>query len=338
MFLVALLVGLCMPTMAQRSYTFNAATYNVDGLPQELLNFQINKGGMEEEGATQMAGKLKIENWDIIGIAEDFNYHDQLTNPLVGYYHVGSHSGKVVSLDMLTDSPNGLGFLLAKAGDYPKYSNETTINFTSRNGSIADGDIFIRKAFRYYTVELAEGVAIDVYVLHMDAGSEDADIKAREAQLVQLRDYIKNNNKGRHILILGDTNCRYTRENMKTLFIDGLHSADNTLTVRDAWVEMMWGGRYPTYGSGAMMTHEYGDQRGEVVDKVLYIENSKSPFSITLNRYERDMTFPVTDHYPVVANFTITVPTGSQVDWTLEGGSESSERVLEGDAVAHKGV
>lgn len=327
-----------MPVVAQRSYTFNAATYNVDGLPQELLNIQINKGGMEEEGAAQMAQKLKRENWDIIGVAEDFNYHEELTSPLSDYYHIGSHSGEVVSLDMLFDSPNGLGFLLAKAGNYPKFSNETTVNFTGRNGNIADGDIFIRKAFRYYTVELAENVAIDVYVLHMDAGSESADIKAREAQLVQLRDYIKENNNGRHILILGDTNCRYTRENLKSLFIDGLHSADNTLTVRDAWVEMMWAGRYPTYGGDAMMVDQYGDQRGEVVDKILYIENSKSPYTITLNRYERDMSFPVTDHYPVVANFTITVPEGSQVDWTVEGGSTSSEQELDGEAVANNGV
>lgn len=357
MFLVALLVGLCMPTMAQRSYTFNVAAYNVDGLPTSILGVQVNKGGLGAEGAQMMAKALQNVNWDIVGISEDFNYHEQLVPPLSEYYHVGEHTGGVSLGSLFRSDCDGLGLLVAKKGSGVSsfVQNERVAWNDYYDNTLHDqgADGLVTKGFRYFAVTIAPGVVVDVYVLHMDAGvasegsnpeshvdgGRDKNVLARENQLLQLREYIKNHNNRRHIFVIGDTNCRYTREKLKELFIDGLHSDDNSLTVRDAWVEMMWGGRYPTYGDDALMTHTYGEQRGEVVDKIFYIENSSSPYTLTLNKFERDMDFPIADHFPVVANFTITVSDGVAVDdWSIDGGTESTEKVLTGDKVENNGI
>lgn len=331
LWMTALVVTLGL--QAQRSYTFNVAAYNVDGLPITIAGVQVNAGGGEAEGATQMGNALKGENWEIVGLSEDFNFHDELVAPLTDYYHVGTHGGKVSVSSLLGSETDGLGLLVANRGTFPYYSDETRVEW---NDVAADegSDGMVTKGFRYYAVTLDDGIVVDVYVLHMDAGGSEADIACREKQLAQLRDHIAGNNKGRHIFVIGDTNCRYTRENLKSIFIDGLHELDNTLTVRDVWVEKVRGGEYPTYGTGSLMVNDYGYQKGEVVDKIFWIENSSSPLEITANLYECDVTFPVTDHFPVLGNFTITDLTGDAVDsWTVDVDEKyaAMNLTLEGD-------
>ena len=87
MLLVALLVGLCMPMMAQTSYTFNVASLNVEGVPQVIDLKTANQGALGESGTTVVAQKIAMENWGIIGLYEDYNYHEQLYEVLNSSYH-----------------------------------------------------------------------------------------------------------------------------------------------------------------------------------------------------------------------------------------------------------
>lgn len=54
---------------AQRSYTFNVAAYNVDGLPETVnflgINITTNAGAGGVSGATDMGEALQTENWEI---------------------------------------------------------------------------------------------------------------------------------------------------------------------------------------------------------------------------------------------------------------------------------
>ena len=55
-------------------------------------------------------------------------------------------------------------------------SNEAWYLWNKRNGITSDGsDQLIAKGFRYYTVKVAPGLELDVYILHMDAETTDAD-------------------------------------------------------------------------------------------------------------------------------------------------------------------
>ena len=325
--------------MAQRNYTFNAAALNVDGLPNSIIGININPDGKEAAGATELCGILANSGWDIVGFSEDFNFHDYLVAaPASNYYNFGAHGGKVSGTSNSTD---GLGFACNKrftmsGGDKTEWNTlYGGSGLTSVGDNGADG--MIDKGFRMYTVTLATGVSVDVYVLHMDANTADSDddydsngrdknIVAREAQLKQLADAVMKNmgtNK-RPVIILGDTNCRYTREAVETGFINYIN-ADARFTIKDAWVEHMWGGSYPTYGSGSIMTDAYGMQKGEVVDKVFYINTTESNLTLKSNSYLHDASVTVSDHKPVVVNFTITDPNGTPLtdawkedNWTLE--------------------
>ena len=329
------LAAWCMATsgvMAQRSYTFNAAALNVDGLPEKISIVTVNEGAPGAEGATLMGNAIAKQNWDIVGLSEDFNYHTELTAPLTAYYHIGTHRGGVSGLSNDTD---GLGLLVAKR-DGTGFSDESWTGWSTYNGYTDSGaDGLIEKGFRYYAVTIASGIVVDVYVLHMDADSNEGDIEARETQLAQLATHIKKTSNKRPILIIGDTNCRYTREHLKTGFIDVIN-ADSRFTIKDAWVEKMWNGVYPTYGADAMMWYNapYNNNTGEVVDKIFYINNTESSLTIEANSYLHNTSFGVSDHYPVIVNFTITDPNGKALTATEKEAANTLDDVQAGSTVS----
>ena len=86
----------------------------------------------------------------------------------------------------------------------------------------------------------------------MDAGDSDKDIKARASQWKQLAEAVKDNTNGHSIIVMGDLNSRYTRDEIENLFINPLNSTGR-LTVKDAWIELCKQGVYPTLGSAALM-------------------------------------------------------------------------------------
>ncbi|MBO5678764.1 MAG: RICIN domain-containing protein [Bacteroidaceae bacterium] len=348
------------PTVG-RNYTFNAVALNVDGLPNQEISaivttVNLNPDGKNEAGATALCGILANSGWDIVGFSEDFNYHSYLAAaPASTYYNFGKHSGSITTnlTQAFTRAEiDGLGIAVAKR---MSFTGDTSTGLqvqwgTEYGGSglttIGDNgaDNMITKGFRMYTVTIADGVAVDVYILHMDANTADSDddydsngkdknIVAREAQLKQLADYIKANHNNRPVIILGDTNCRYTREQLKTGFIDYIND-DARFTIKDAWVEHMWGGTYPTYGTESMMTDAYGMQKGEVVDKIFYINTTESNLKLTSNSYLHDESVTVSDHKPVVVNFTLTDPNGTAVEnnsWQVNGGVIiENENMLDG--------
>ncbi len=315
------LVGFALSSNAQQKHlTFNAVAQNVDGLPKDIAGTMINPDGTEAAGATVIGRDIANNDWDIVGLSEDFNFHDELIAPLNNLYFIGTHGGKVSTTINHTD---GLGFLLAKrAGS--SFTGETSVTFEAEAGGVTDDgdhgyDELVDKGFRYYEVTLGDGFVVDVYVLHMDAGSRTEDIDARTSQLQQLVTYIKANTHNRPILIIGDTNCRYTRDTLKEDVINSINHSGK-MTIKDAWIELVRGGEYPVKGSEPLMTHQYGQRKGEVVDKILYINIEGAPLQLSANTYERPSTLEgLTDHSPVLVNFTLTNTTvADETDETLE--------------------
>ncbi len=73
-------------------------------------------------------------------------------------------------------------------------------------------DCLTPKGFVSTRQRLAEGVEIDVYNVHLDAGSSSPDQQAREVQVDQLIEAIAQRSAGRPILLGGDTNIRSQRD------------------------------------------------------------------------------------------------------------------------------
>ena len=308
--------------------TFTAASYNVDGLPNIEVNLiitkiQLNPDGPLEDGTNSISQKLAADAWDIIAFQEDFNFHDNLISSMKDIYTFGKHRSTVGAAQVLsTADTDGLGF--ATLNSTSSFANQTFVEFTDKYGGLTSGaNDCIKKGFRYYTVTLKGGAEIDVYVTHMNSGSESGHISARQSQFKQLAEYIVAHDNGRPVLILGDFNARYTRDNIQTNFHNNL--GDFAKYLSDAWVELVDkydingnllypAGKYPVYPSDSLVvTEKYegadGDihcttQGGEVVDKILYINNPNSDVAIFANSFERDMDYTEADHTPVVSEFT----------------------------------
>ncbi|MBQ2374017.1 MAG: hypothetical protein II299_02745, partial [Alistipes sp.] len=146
---------------------------------------------------------------------------------------------------------------------------------------------------------------------HMNTADGDAQIAAQNSQLTEVANYINSiRSNNRPIIFMGDMNTRYTRNDYKTYFWDKL---DQDLVVADPWVEHSWNGVYPTLGSASLMVPSKDsnstltEQTGEVVDKIIYINNPNAEVQIKANWYKHDEDYTgMADHKPVVAEFTYT--------------------------------
>ncbi|MCF2567760.1 endonuclease/exonuclease/phosphatase family protein [Mediterraneibacter glycyrrhizinilyticus] len=295
---------------------FTAVSMNVDGLPTDLLGFiNINEGGPGPNGTRAIGQKMAEYGWDIIGVSEDFNYNDELMEALSEDYNAGTHRGGV---SWLTNNTDGLNLLWKKSlsvtgESWTKWNTQYSTGFAN-TGNGADG--MINKGFRYYEAEVADGVYVDFYILHMDADSDQGDIDARHAQLTQLADAIKASDNENPIIVMGDTNCRYTREDIRAWFMDPIN-ADERFEIKDAWVEDAWNGTYPNVGEDALMAVDKGGTyqypQAEIVDKIFYINNTDSQVKLALDSYDVATDFTddsgtaLADHWPIVGTFTYTV-------------------------------
>lgn len=264
-----------------KTVEFTAASLNVDGMPPSLLGgiVKLNPDAKEGAGAKAIGEGIASKGWDIIALSEDFNYHSELMEPLSNYYNAGTHRGKLTNkIDVLTSpfDTDGLGFLWGK--NKATVSGESWTMWNTRNGKTDQGsDELIKKGFRYYCVDFGNGLSVDVYIHHMDAETGEADNAARESQIAQLVDVILASNNKRPIIIMGDTNCRYTRDNLKDLLFARIN-ADPRFTIQDPWLEFNYAGNYDDpvlqVGQGSLMVGTLGYDKGEVVDKIFYINNT----------------------------------------------------------------
>ena len=311
--------------------TFTCAAHNVDGLPDiNYLFDSVNPDGPGENGTKTISSKLATSNWDFVGFSEDFNYHSALTSAATGYTFQTYDNEKLPSsfqLSMLSSphwKTDGLSF--AAKNLTCTFTQVNKVEFTTEAGGLFSGaNTCVDKGFRHFAVTLTNGteterddVTIDVIVTHMNTYSSDGTnhINAQHAQLKQIAQYINTiiaQNK-RPVIFMGDTNCRYTRHDFKTYFWDVLSS---DLYVNDPWVDSQWDGEYPAYPSKSLMVSDAtgtdpdtdiiceNTQKGEVVDKVIYINTEESDTFIGAMSYLRDYDgyYGLGDHYPIVVGF-----------------------------------
>lgn len=330
-------------SLLAQSGRFTCATMNVDGLPPKVevnyglgsFSINVNPDGREDEGAHAIGTRMAQMGLDFVGVNEDFNYHKALMEPLsplgyVAHTHKGGMSTQeagglfVAVSNYLAKKPlvhaDGLNLICRElpGGDLPttRGADEDIVAWTDAYGyTDHDNDALTTKGFRYYHVTTgmaANACDLDVYILHMDAGSgwkdgDEGDILAREKQMAQLLGHIRKKVSSRPLIIMGDFNCYYTRDRLKELFIDPLEQInDGQLTVGDCWVQTACGGEYPVCDVAA---NGYNSVRNEHLDKILYVNNSQSPVQLVLEMFSAGEDFvddkgvPLSDHYPAIARF-----------------------------------
>lgn len=288
------------------SKEFKVCPFNVDGLPQKFGLITVNPDGKGAEGAKKIGQYISQSDIDIWALSEDFNYHGDLVEGLgESDYQIGTARGginlKNFKLNARFDV-DGLNLLCKKPFSF---SQESWTKWKDNNGWADHGnDLLITKGFRYYLIDLGDGIYMDVYILHMDADDGEKDNAARASQLAQLREAILAKNDYRPAIILGDTNCRYTRDNILGLLITPILDK-GIYDVKDAWVELCKNGIYPKLGDAHLMVKELGYLQGEVVDKVIYLNPKDGDTHLSAIHFEVDTDMEESDHKPVIVTMRI---------------------------------
>lgn len=301
-------------------------TYNIDGLPDKLnlsdlpkiLHFipfiykkikgtttiQINDN-INKENNIEEIGKLFLKyNADLIGVQEDFNYHDVLMNELDGQYFCGKHLGgfdlsKIFSNTTLFPPRfkcDGINLLMKS--NRVSYSDEQIVFWKQSYGYFTHAnDKLTHKGFRLYKVNVGENlVSVDVYILHMDADfyhpincpDISKDLEARQNQLKQLTDFIISRHKlgiNRPIIIMGDTNSynkyEWDYDNLLNHLIN------------------------PINGTKDLVIKECVPDNFEDCDRIFYINNQNAPQQLECTKCYFDTEIKLSDHKPLIAEFNI---------------------------------
>lgn len=273
---------------AADSGSFSVLTYNVAGLPEA-----ISSAPTPREPSTTAIGE-RIAPYDIVNVQEDFNYHARL------YAADTNHAYRTP-----TSGGAGIGSGLNTLSKIP-YDADDFERARWNSCQYDSGDCLTPKGFTFMRERLAEGVYVDFYNLHTNAGTNDGDQASRADNLNQLTAFIKSHSAGNAVVVMGDTNTRYTRS-ADTI---AEFAAANGLT--DAWVQLIRGGSAPPKGSDALVCDQTGPtvpNTCEVVDKVLYRGSTAVSLNATSynNEHAKFLTDDgkmLSDHDPIAVGLT----------------------------------
>ncbi|MGJ5752552.1 jacalin-like lectin [Streptomyces puniciscabiei] len=267
------------PAQADGSGTFSVLTYNVAGLPEGLSS--------SHPATNTPLISPRLAGYDIVNVQEDFNYHAAL-------YAGDDHPYRTA-----TSGGAGIGDGLNTLSRYP-FEDFERVKWNDCTGT----NCLTPKGFTLARVRLAEGVYVDLYNLHPNADDTDDALAARRANITQLSRFIQANSAGNAVIVMGDTNTRYTRtgDNIRTL-VD-----DNHLT--DAWVRLVKGGTAPAQGADPLLCPASAPPNDcEVVDKVLY--RGSNLVSLSATRYADEWSKfldsgggNLSDHFPHTVDFS----------------------------------
>ncbi|MEZ5323300.1 MAG: endonuclease/exonuclease/phosphatase family protein [Microthrixaceae bacterium] len=190
----------------------HALTYNVAGLPEAL-------SGSNPETNTQLIGP-RLNDFDLVLLQETWKTPEP--NPLAPirvYYEIlqaqSTHKFASPMLPQpLGSNPERTSALLADG--LALFSNIPMgdVTHTAWTGCFGGmdtsdhgaADCLATKGFAVTTITVADGVTIDVYDLHAEAGSSSKDQELQAADYRQLADYIDTHSKDHAIILGGDTN------------------------------------------------------------------------------------------------------------------------------------
>ncbi|KAB7764172.1 jacalin-like lectin [Xanthomonas maliensis] len=267
-------------------------TYNVAGLPE----------GISSSNPATNTPLLapKLAPYALVHVQEDFNYHAALYAGDNHPYRTPTSGGAAIG--------DGLNTL----SNYP-FNDFTRVKWDKCNGT----DCLTPKGFSYMQVRLDNGVLLDVYNAHPNAGDASADLAARRANISQLSQFINTWSAGNAVLVMMDSNTRYTRseDNIRELI------ASNNLI--DPWVELIKG-TAPAAGAAPLLCGTPPTNTCEVVDKILY--RAAPQLTLAANRYQLDpgnfydsAGKPLSDHFPLYTQFGWAVGTDVRTSDTFGG-------------------
>lgn len=152
---IAFMASAAIPAaMAATSGTLTALSMNVAGLPEILQNNDVP--GDKTTNTASIGTKFSEYSYDIIHVQEDFNYHATL-------YEYDTHPYRTATSGGV---PFGSGLNTLSNFDWIDFERIEWDDCSNASGA----DCLTPKGFTFMRVKVDEGVWIDVYNLHTDAG------------------------------------------------------------------------------------------------------------------------------------------------------------------------
>lgn len=245
---------------------FTLLTYNVAGLPQGISPSNPEKN-------IPLISPL-LNKFDIALVQEDFFYHDELKSET-------THAYQSEPKARASEFTSGDGLNRFSIFSFSSLRREAWTKCSNENGN----DCLAQKGFSVAETEIAPGVKIDIYNMHLDAGSTQADLEARRSQIQQLLNTINSRSAGRAIIVAGDINLNIEyRPHDLPLFQTLLGEAELTDSCH------------------------FLSCANELVDRVLFRGNSSlnlqaGSWSIDSN-FVDDRGIKLSDHFAVATRFT----------------------------------
>jgi|TARA_B100001964_G_scaffold232646_1_gene288725 hypothetical protein len=207
--------------------TFSLLTYNVAGLPDPI------SASVPSVNTPIISGLLNA--YELVLVQEDFAYHEELSSRA---RHPFQSAIMPSRLHMQSDGLN-------RYSVFPS-SDVLRHRWASCNGYILGAnDCLADKGFSVSRIELGEGLSVDVYNLHADAGDDPDDAKARRSEFSQLAETIAEYSVGRAVIVAGDTNLKLNFQSdlhILDAFLEstGLSDACHTLGCRTESIDRVF--------------------------------------------------------------------------------------------------
>jgi len=237
--LIAAIVLLAQAGLAEtRDGFFSVLCYNVAGIDPSAFGFSLHANDQTKGGSFQIGKQIRDCGADIVCLQEDWDFHGRImdgyyagSNPLPYDYQSSftghtTNAGKIAAY-WAAGSPGSCRSIAAGGNGLFKLSRFEMSYHNSRRwdhcagcvvpwsegGKVDDikneGDCMAKKGFDMDRIWLDDGVSIDVYNLHADAGNSLADKYARRYNFIQLLDKIDDWSNQRAVIVMGDTNSKY---------------------------------------------------------------------------------------------------------------------------------
>lgn len=184
------------PKAGASSGVLELLTYNVAGLPGLLSSSHPSIN-------TAQVSPL-LNHYHLVVAQEDFAYHGELVE----------RAGHLYQVAPMPPFSNMFGDGLSTLSVYP-LDDVSRVRWLGCNGYLNDAsDCFGEKGFSVVRVTLSEGVSLDLYNLHAEAGRSAEDVATRRLGFEQLAQYILERGEARAVVVAGDTNLdvRDTRD------------------------------------------------------------------------------------------------------------------------------
>jgi hypothetical protein len=276
-----------------RSGSFRALTYNVAGLPEPL------SGSEPVINTPQISPKLNA--YDVVLVQEDwidpvppvgsFDFHHDDLISQVTHPYLSTPAAPPVGRDPRRPEAligDGLNFLsrLPFGEVYRQMWPGCFGGIDTSDGGAAD--CLSQKGFAVTRLQIADGLTIDLYDLHAEAGSTPEDVRWSAADFEVLAQFINTYSVNQTVLIGGDFNLHTGEEPDSTVF-------DNFLSATGA-----------TDVCGVLDCGTDADE----IDKFVFRNGPIVTLTPTTHRFERDVFVRAGDNAPLSDHDAL------RVDWS----------------------